>query len=168
VETLEINFGQNKPGCTQQATEFSTTLLLSLGPRSYNSGTLNAQMMGLVGASYLGWMGVQGNRMFWQQAYNYYQGPGITSSDPKATLFQVTISSPFNPNPPPGFVVGAIGTVGLNIRDQNGMTITVLGESGNFFNLENVQAIVYNPATLNSDCRADRGPLNCNLLYGRG
>ncbi len=167
VKAMEINFGRNKPGCSQQATDFAATLLWSLGPRSYNSGVLNAQMMGLIGASYLGWMGIKGNDLFWQQAYNYYRGPGITSDNPKAIMFRVVVTSPFNPNPPPGFVAGTIGTIGLSIRDQSGQTIVVIGADGTHFNLNNIQAIVYDPETLNSDCRNDRGPLNCNLLYGR-
>lgn len=178
VKAMEINFGQNKSGCSQQATEFSTTLLWSLGPRSYSNNTLNAQMMGLIGGSYLGWMGTSSggagegmrngiNELFWQQAYNVYQGPGITSDDPKAINFQIRVTSPFNPNPPPGFVEGTIGTIGLSIKDQLGQTIVVIGADGTRFNLNNIQAIVYDSETLNSDCRNDRGPLSCNLLYGR-
>ena len=128
-------------------------------------GTLHAQMMGLIG-SHIGWMGVRNTNLLWQQAYNFYQGPGITSDNPGAVTFQITITSPFtNRNPP--FWKGVVGTMGLTIRNSDGSQIFMQDTNGETYTLDNVIAVIYDIDELNIEHRVDRGPANCNLLYCR-
>ncbi len=165
VETLAISYDITLPNCNRAQLEFSTALILMLGPRDFQGGILSAQILSLAAASLLGWMSTEDGTMVWKQAYDFYQGPGISSFSPEASLYQVEVTAPFVPIPPPGFPDGTLGTMGLSIMGANGQSLTIASTEEEAFTLDEVEIVVYDPALLNLTARADDSIATCNLLY---
>jgi hypothetical protein len=165
VPTMIITDDLSNPGCTSSETEFDTSLILSIGLRSYDSGTVSGQLLSIASSNFTGWLSSVGSTIIWKQALNQYQGFGISSVDEEASEFTISVTRPLDPNPPAGFPDGTLGTIGLSIKDENGQSISIpVINSSDILTLDDIEAIIYDPNVLNLIPRDD--PLGCNLLLG--
>lgn len=169
VQTIAISNQTNKFGCNSSQTEFQTSLLMMIGPRSYNnnksaglSGIVTGQILSLATSQYLGWISYkeinEGHTLIWSQAYNIYNGFGISSK--AAPNFNVQVTSEFDNTPPEGFPSGTLGTIGLSITDSNGGEIIIATDDGDTLSMDKIEAIIYDPNVI--DIQSKDGL--CNLL----
>jgi hypothetical protein len=140
----------SRTGCSASQIEFNTSLLLLLGPRTYQTNKLECVIMGLIGTNYRGWLTTyrdSNNRVVlqWSQAKYNYDGPGFLVKN--AEIF--TLENPTN------------DTATLT---KSGETIYVLDTGLNSVALGTV---LFSLVSLNSDLctRGRQSTGNCNLLY---
>lgn len=155
-----------RPQCTsldpETNIEFNSAVVLSLGPRSYLPGKLTAQISCLINGSYNGWLGLSGNVAKWQQMYNTYLGPGITSDS--AITFNISNVSFVSEAPPQGFPSEYLGRASLDLKDTSDNTVYVMDVDGVPRPLNTVEVLVFeNSVDLTTRTNRDKG--NCNVLH---
>jgi len=177
VPLMAIPSDYSATGCESSQIEFDTSLLMMIGARSYDdikrtneeSGIVNGQLLSLAAVSYIGWLSTDldnnnsSSNIIWRQAYDIYQGFGISSIDPRASNYNIQVTHPFDRTPPSNFPTGTLGTIGLSILTSNDESITIQSIDGSTLTLDDVEAVVYDPNTLAYQSRRT-AISGCNLL----
>ncbi len=116
---------------------------------------LIAQMMGIINGSYLGWISNQDDNIVWKQAYNFYDGPGINSTNQDASQFQIIIKSDLMTT-----LGKSEGKIIIGIMSLSGQSISVNSIDGRTLTLDTVEVLIF-PFDIDLSSRNQR---KCNLL----
>ena len=134
-----------RDGCSQEKIEEDTGIVFSIGPREVDGNSFISQFNLIIDLKYLGWLGIDSINPIWEQAYNIYNGPGITSD--QADLFVVELLSPLDTTGSPGsrpFIGKAVISIKFG-EESPGTSIIIPGTDNNQYTLDEVEITVFDP-----------------------